>query len=1036
MKLFHKDLYSQDGLSNLHERFLQFVKDEDPTLHQAIVLKDPCDKVLIRVAEYVEEFLKNEFDLQESLSLLYQNVSDQSLIAYAKRQFVQRHALKLFPKAEDDWQNLYDFKSSTDFSRTALDALEHSKPELNDLAKYAAWAVLTPRGQKKHQADDLFQIAQKIDPNFVLQHVKKIDDTFVSTNPREREGFALTDHGFSNAKASDHAHYCILCHNQGKDSCRTGIVKEPKKSGCPLDQKISQMHDLKRLELNIAALAVIMIDNPMVAATGHRICNDCMKACIFQKQTSVNTPGVESNILNSVLNLPFGFEIYSLLTRWNPLNFEQPLPYADTNRTVLVVGLGPAGFSLAHYLSRDGHTVIGIDGAKLEPLPAELLKPHLIKDVNDLYEKLDERIQSGFGGVAEYGITVRWNKNYLKIIRIILERRPTIEFFGSTRFGSQIHEGNYQQLGIDAVALCSGAGAPRLPNIEGALTPGVKLASDFLMALQLAGASKQDSLVNLQILGPILVIGGGLTAIDTATEAKAYYKVQQQKFKNRYDELLKIYSEKEIKKWWTSQDHRDFDHLMNNVEADVKIIYRSDITNAPSYNLNHEEIEKALEEGIIFQHNCTPLRVEKDDAGHAKGLWVDQNGTEEFLSARTIIMAVGTHHEPLNDKYFTFGDANPTYAGSVVKAIASAKYGYKKISEFLKTHPRGQAYPPQFFSGLTGGSKNTWSCLLNATVISTTRLTPNLIELKIHAPLAAAAFQTGQFYRLQNFESTASYKNGTRLCIEAIALTPVIVDKQTGIITFVIVEIGASSLLVQHLQPAEIVSLMGPTGTPTDLPKNQNVLLIGGGHFNLALIHLGLALKEQGNIVHWIAGYSTVEDRTYVEAIEFSTHKVYWYYTDDRDSILRSSHRKTINSKDHSDNSNELTEVKGNTIDGLNHLRDQNILQTLDWLFVMGSTPMQKAIAAALFGHLKNSLKPNLKSIANINIPMQCIMQGICGQCIIPNEQGPKFCCKSQEWPIHSIPFDDLLGRSKQNSLMEKISRFWLHHCNLLHILK
>ena len=364
MKLFHKDLYSQDGLSNLHERFLQFVKDEDPTLHQAIVLKDPCDKVLIRVAEYVEEFLKNEFDLQESLSLLYQNVSDQSLIAYAKRQFVQRHALKLFPKAEDDWQNLYDFKSSTDFSRTALDALEHSKPELNDLAKYAAWAVLTPRGQKKHQADDLFQIAQKIDPNFVLQHVKKIDDTFVSTNPREREGFALTDHGFSNAKASDHAHYCILCHNQGKDSCRTGIVKEPKKSGCPLDQKISQMHDLKRLELNIAALAVIMIDNPMVAATGHRICNDCMKACIFQKQTSVNTPGVESNILNSVLNLPFGFEIYSLLTRWNPLNFEQPLPYADTNRTVLVVGLGPAGFSLAHYLSRDGHTVIGIDGAK------------------------------------------------------------------------------------------------------------------------------------------------------------------------------------------------------------------------------------------------------------------------------------------------------------------------------------------------------------------------------------------------------------------------------------------------------------------------------------------------------------------------------------------------------------------------------------------------------------------------------------------------------------------------------------------------
>ena len=992
MKLDYDDLYSHHGLSSLHERFLQFVKSEDIELYQAITLKSSCDKVLIKAAEYLEEFLKIEFNLQTSLSLLYQNVSDQSLIAYAKRQFVQRYALKIFPKPENEWEDLHNFESSTAFARSAIDALEYSKPGLDNLAKYATWAVLTPQGQEKHKADDLFQTPRKTDPTFVLQRVKKIDDSFVTTNPRKREGFALTDHGFSNAKASDHAHYCILCHNQGKDSCRRGIAKESKKSGCPLDQKISQMHDLKRLELNIAALAVIMIDNPMVAATGHRICNDCMKACIFQKQTPVNTPGVESNILNSVLNLPFGFEIYSLFTRWNPLNFDQPLPRENTNRMVLVVGLGPAGFSLAHYLSRDGHNVIGIDGAKLEPLPAELLKPKLIKDVNTLYEELDERIQSGFGGVAEYGITVRWNKNYLKIIRLILERRPTIKLFGSTRFGSQIHQGNYQQLGIDAVAMCTGAGAPKLPNIKGVLTPGVRLASDFLMALQLTGASKEDSLANLQILGPILVIGGGLTAIDTATEAKAYYKIQRQKFRTRYDELLKIYPEEEIKKWWTAQDHNDFDQLLSNDEADVKIIYRSDIADAPSYTLNHEEIEKALEEGIIFQHNCIPLRVEKDDAVYVKGLWVDRSGREEFIPARTIIMAVGTHHKPLNDKYFMFGDANPAYAGSVVKAIASAKYGYKAISEFLKTQAQIEVKPQKL--------------QLTATVLSTLRLTPNLIELKIHAPLAADAFQPGQFYRLQNFETTAPYKNGTRLCMEAIALTPVIVDKQTEIITFVIVEIGASSMLVQHLQQGEIVSLMGPTGTPTDLPKNQNVLLIGGSHFNLALVHLGLALKEQGNTVHWIAGYRTPCDRTYIEEIESAAHKVYWYYTDDISSGLQ-----------------------GNTIDGLKHLGDQNILQTIDWLFVMGSTPMQKSIANELRGNLKNLLKLDIRSIANINIPMQCMMQGICGQCVIASEQGPQFCCKVQDWSIDSMPFDDLLGRSKQNSLMEKVSRMWVYRC-------
>ena len=33
---------------------------------------------------------------------------------------------------------------------------------------------------------------------------------------------------------------------------------------------------------------------------------------------------------------------------------------------------------------------------------------------------------AGFGGVAEYGITVRWDKNFLKIIRLLLERRARI----------------------------------------------------------------------------------------------------------------------------------------------------------------------------------------------------------------------------------------------------------------------------------------------------------------------------------------------------------------------------------------------------------------------------------------------------------------------------------------------------------------------------------------------------------------------------------------------------------------------------------
>ena len=65
---------------------------------------------------------------------------------------------------------------------------------------------------------------------------------------------------------------------------------------------------------------MICVDNPLVAATGHRICNDCMKSCIYQKQDPVDIPQVETRMLKDVLALPWGFEIYSLLTRWNPLN--------------------------------------------------------------------------------------------------------------------------------------------------------------------------------------------------------------------------------------------------------------------------------------------------------------------------------------------------------------------------------------------------------------------------------------------------------------------------------------------------------------------------------------------------------------------------------------------------------------------------------------------------------------------------------------------------------------------------------------------
>ena len=130
---------------------------------------------------------------------------------------------------------------------------------------------------------------------------------------RHREGFDLTDLSFTCREAMSEIDYCIICHERGKDSCSkgfhdgSGYKKNPldyELAGCPLDQKISESHFLQGKGDTIAALSIIAIDNPMCPGTGHRICNDCMKACIYQKQEPVNIPQAETRILTDILSLP------------------------------------------------------------------------------------------------------------------------------------------------------------------------------------------------------------------------------------------------------------------------------------------------------------------------------------------------------------------------------------------------------------------------------------------------------------------------------------------------------------------------------------------------------------------------------------------------------------------------------------------------------------------------------------------------------------------------------------------------------------
>ena len=133
---------------------------------------------------------------------------------------------------------------------------------------------------------------------------------------------------------------------------------------------------------------------------------------------------------------------------------------------------------------------------------------------------------------------MRWDKTFLDILHLNLARRTHFRLYGGTRFGGTVTlEDAFDRYGFHHIALAAGAGKPTVIGLKNNLIRGVRKASDFLMALQLTGAFKKGSLASLQVRLPAVVIGGGLTAIDAATELAAYYPIQVEKLLDRHEKL-------------------------------------------------------------------------------------------------------------------------------------------------------------------------------------------------------------------------------------------------------------------------------------------------------------------------------------------------------------------------------------------------------------------------------------------------------------------------------------------------------------------
>ncbi|HJS88292.1 MAG TPA: FAD-dependent oxidoreductase [Acetobacteraceae bacterium] len=1075
------DLAARDGLIRLDRVFLDRLATEDTALHARLLaaraapdslsVKEEAELV-VALGPALDRCLAALFGIEAEVESLNRATLALDPIHACKRLFVQRQAVKKYPDPSgfdgpalraDLEARFGEALTEQSFARHVAHLEKSADADSLDIAaRYAAWATLTEAGRAAHPSNTLFRVPHKIDPMHLVP-VETIERDGVTMlrlpehDWRHRDGFALTDAGMGPQQALDQMNYCIWCHTQGKDSCSKGLKDRKtgayQKSpfgvpllGCPLDEKISEMHTLRAQGSVLGAFAAIAVDNPMMAATGHRICNDCMKACIYQKQDPVDIPQAETSILRDVLALPWGLEIYSLLTRWNPLDIRRPLPRPESGRKVLIVGLGPAGFTLAHHLLNDGHAVAAIDGLKIEPLGFDPTRP--VRDVETLYENLDDRVMAGFGGVAEYGITVRWNKNFLKLIRVLLERRAGFAHFGGVRFGGggTLSIDGAWAMGFDHVALCMGAGRPTVLDIPNGLARGVRQASDFLMALQLTGAAKMSSIANLQLRLPVVVIGGGLTAIDTATESLAYYVRQVEKFALRYRTLVAERGQAAVRAPWTAEEAEIADEFLSH-EAAIRaerevaaresrapdlaqlldswggatIAYRRRLIDSPSYTLNHEEVAKALEEAVRFAEGLTPRAVEVDRFGHAAALRLARaDGAEVTLPARAILVAAGTQPNTvlaredgriaLDGKYFQALDETGA-------PVSPARAFPKPETPHVLMHraPDGRFISffgdlhPSFFGNVVkamGGAKRGYPIVtralaarpatavsgaaliarcrdeLRASVHAVNRLTPTIVEVVIRAPAAARAFRPGQFYRLQNFETLAPRLE------EPAGATVLGMEGLAMTGAWTDPEAGLVSVIVLEMGGSSDLCAALRPGEPVVLmgPTGTPTEIMAGR--TVALVGGGL-----GNAVLFSIGAALRASGSRV--LYFAGYK----RMEDRykvgdieraaDAVVWCCDQGpgfAPNPARPQDRAFVGNIVQAMAAYGAGRLGEPAIpLRDVDHMIVIGSDGMMRAVGAARHGVLAPYLDPAHSAVGSINSPMQCMMKEVCAQCLQPH---------------------------------------------------
>jgi hypothetical protein len=259
--------------------------------------------------------------------------------------------------------------------------------------------------------------------------------------------------------------------------------------------------------------------------------------------------------------------------------------------------------------------------------------------------------------------------------------------------------------------------------------------------------------------------------------------------------------------------------------------------------------------------------------------------------------------------------------------------------------------------------------------------------------------------------------------MEGIALTGAWVDVEKGLLSLIVLEMGVSSRLCATLKPGQQVIVMGPTGTPTEIPNGDTVLLAGGGLGNAVLFSIAKALREHNNRVIYFAGFKRGEDLFKREDIEAATDQVIWA-TDSGAEIAPSRPQDS--------------HFRGNIVQAMLAYSNGELgkpmfdLSDVDRIIAIGSDRMMAAVKQARHGVLAPYLKQAHVGIGSINSPMQCMMKEVCAQCLqkhidpVTGKESFVFSCFNQDQLLDEVDFKNLNDRLRANTVQEKVSNLWL----------